>query len=208
MSTQDNEPVSRDDKTRQRIISYCWRVISERGFRKVTIEELCAGMALSKRTFYKHFANRDALVEALLTEILLPKMQMLYVNLLSDDPVRTVIERHFDLLQTEVFPVLSLRLMSDIQDMMPELWEQAVQGRATAIELLSKTLERGQAQGVVRPEINTDVLSRVVQRIVISVADPHFVLSQGLSMQDLVTTMRQVVLNGLLVPDQDKEQKR
>jgi len=194
------QKANQDDKARQRIISYSSRLFFERGFRKVSIEELCAGMGISKRTFYQHFRNRDDLVESIIAETIIPSFQIVIENLASDKPVHIILREHFRLLQDELFSKLFLPFMSDVQTLMPELWANVETSRAYAVDMVIQLLERGKKEGVIRPDINTEAVSKILQRIVVSIADPTFVLSVGLSMQDLAMTMKEIVLKGVLVP--------
>jgi AcrR family transcriptional regulator len=194
-----------EDKTRQRIVLYAQRVFFERGFRKVTVDELCAGMALSKRTFYKHFANRDELVEAVLWNSVSAPMQDIVTNLMTPAPAQTVLERHFQLLQRFLLTSISLPFMADIEDLMPELWARIEERRRAVVELVANLLERGQREGVLRPDLNPFVLTRVFQRLVTVVADPSFLRAEGLSMVETVKTMKTLVLHGVLADHDAKE---
>ena len=191
------------DKTRQRIITYAHRIFLERGFRKITIEELCAGMALSKRTFYKYFKNRDDLVLAIVQEVVRARFGKIFLNLTSDQPVRQVIQRHFQLLQEEAFQNVSLVFLSDVQDLMPELWEFIDQVRAQVALGLGRIIERGQREGAVRRDIDPEVFGKIVQAILVRVADPHYVMSLGLSLQQVAGTMREVVMHGVMIPEEE-----
>lgn len=198
-------PPAQGDKTRQRIVNYSHRVFLERGFRKITVEELCAGMAISKRTFYKYFKNRDELVLAIVRQVGETGFGEIIENLNSDRPVREVVRRHFHLLQEQAFKNISLVFMADVQDLMPELWEVVDGIRAQVALLLGKTIERGQREGAVRKEIDPEVFGKIVQAILLRVADPRYVMSQGLSLQQVAGTLRQVLMHGVMVPEEEGE---
>lgn len=53
---------ARPSKKRQEIIETAEHLFSRFGAKRVTIEELCREAGVSKMTFYKHFANKVALV--------------------------------------------------------------------------------------------------------------------------------------------------
>jgi AcrR family transcriptional regulator len=169
------------------------------------VDELCAGMALSKRTFYKHFANRDELVEAVLWNSVSAPMQDIVTNLMTPAPAQTVLERHFQLLQQFLLTSISLPFMADIEDLMPELWARIEERRRAVVELVANLLERGQREGVLRPDLNPFVLTRVFQRLVTVVADPSFLRAEGLSMVETVKTMKTLVLHGVLADHDAKE---
>lgn len=195
----------KEEKTRQRIIAYAQRVFFDRGFRRVTIEELCFGMALSKRTFYKYYKNRDELVMGVFAHIGANSMVKVVENLLSDRPVPEVLERHFQLLSQEVFGNISVTFMADIQTLMPDLWQMVDNSRNQILQLLVKVIDRGKREGAVRAEIDPEILGKLLQRIVGSIADPAFLIANGINMADIPPTIKKIVLHGILVTPATKE---
>jgi AcrR family transcriptional regulator len=202
MAKKSKVPVAKppDDKTRRRLTAYAARVFLERGFRKVTVEELCAGLAMSKRTFYAHFVNRDELVIAVALEKLAPAREAIVENLESDRPVEEVFHRHFDLLINGLFQQVSLQFMTDIQNLMPDVWDDIEQFRSEIVRRLTGLLRRGQAEGSVRPDIDPEVFGKVFQGVLQSFANPNLVASVGLTMQQTAMTFQKIVTGGLLLP--------
>ena len=110
---------SRGEKTRQKILTYAGRVFYDQGIRKITVEELCSGMGISKRTFYKYFSNRDVLVETLVIEHVSAAGRLLLENLNSDKPVDEILKTHFHLLLNNLFTKVSTQMLADIQFLLP-----------------------------------------------------------------------------------------
>jgi AcrR family transcriptional regulator len=52
---------SHPSKKRQQIVDTGTRLFSRHGVRRITVEELCREAGVSRVTFYKYFANKDAL---------------------------------------------------------------------------------------------------------------------------------------------------
>lgn len=191
-------PARDQGKARRRILAYAGRVFFERGFRKITVDELCAGMALSKRTFYQHFRNRDELVTVVVAEQfgeMAPKIQ---ANLNSHRPIDEILETHFDLIGRQMFSRISTPLMADVQTLTPELWDRIEQFRQAALRRLVELIRRGQAEGAIRPEIDPTVLGKVLQGIMTSLANPGFLMAQGVTMEQLGQIMHTVFLHGVL----------
>jgi len=197
----DRSPTEKaGDKTRARILAYAGNLFFERGFRKVSIEELCAGMALSKRTFYKYFPNRDAVVEALITERLAQNAPALMENLASDHPVREILARHFELLINNILKKTSLQFMADLQALMPEFWDRIEQFRQIILQKVAELIRRGQQDGSIRPDFDPTVLGKIFQAIVTHVGNPTFAMAQGVSLEQIVTTLQKVFMHGVLMP--------
>jgi AcrR family transcriptional regulator len=195
---------SRPEKTRKRIIAHAERVFRERGFRKVTVEELCADLGMSKRTFYRHFSDRDALVVAVVVERVESHVPKILENLTSDEPVDVILTRHFDLLINNMLANVPTQMMVDVQVLMPELWDRIDQFRSGAVSIITDLLRRGQKEGTIRPDIDPTVAGKLIQGILTNVAHPRFVAEQGLSFDQLITTFKGLLLQGVLVPNKEE----
>jgi AcrR family transcriptional regulator len=195
----------REERTRQRILDYAQRVFNERGFRRITVDELCAGMALSKRTFYKYFRHRDELVGAVVEGFAAHVIRRIVPNLLSDRPVREVLEDHFRLLYEDLLSAVSLPFLSDVQTLTPDLWRKIEERRVMVVGLVVTLVERGQKEGVIRSDLNAAVFGKVFQRIVMTVAEPGFLLTANLTPQDTFNIVRAMLTRGIIEPEQAKE---
>lgn len=191
---------SRSEKTRKRILASADQVFYQRGLRKVTVEELCAGMAISKRTFYKHFHDRDALVEAIIANRMAEVGPLIIDNLNSNRPVPEILERHFDLLVNKVFARVSVQMLADLQVMMPEAWERIETMRTRVIKALAEMIRKGQKRGTIHSDLDPEVLGMIVQAVVSSIANPAFLMAQGLSFEQIVMTMKRILLHGVVKP--------
>jgi AcrR family transcriptional regulator len=187
-----------------RIMAHAGRVFHAQGFRKVTVEELCAGLGISKRTFYRYFRDKEALVERVVRERFERVGAAIHANLTSDRPVRERLLAHFDLLVAEFAPAFSVSLMMDLQTQLPEVMAVIADFRARELKLVAALFKQGQREGTIRREIDAEVLGRLLQGLVVRIASPEFLIAQGLTLDQLVATMRTLVLHGLLT---DKKHK-
>lgn len=190
----------RSQRTRERILAHAGRVFAEQGFRKATVEKLCADLSMSKRTFYRHFPGRDSLVEELVTERLSRYLPLILENLASDRPVDKILKAHFDLLVNHLFANVSARMMADVQILMPESWERIEQFRSQAIGIITDLLRRGQRDGSIRRDIDPAVTGKLIQGIVTNLANPRFLVAQDISIGQFVTTFQSLLLGGVLAP--------
>ena len=194
---------NRSEKTRKRILASADQVFYQRGLRKVTVEELCAGMAISKRTFYKHFPDRDALVEAIIANRMAEVGPLIIENLNSRRPVPEILERHFDLLVNKVFTRVSVQMLADLQVMLPEVWERIETVRGLALQALAEMIRKGQKRGAIRSDLDPEVLGKIIQAVVPTIANPAFLMEQGLSLEQIAMTMKRILLYGLLKPGKE-----
>ena len=54
------------DRTRTRIMDAAYVLFRERGYTRVSVDEISAAAGIAKRTLYSHFRSKDALLEAVL----------------------------------------------------------------------------------------------------------------------------------------------
>lgn len=198
---------ARSEKTRQRIMSYALHLFFDRGFRRVTVEEICTGVAVSKRTFYKYFPNRDALVEAMIADRLGRVGPKVMANLRSDKPVREIMKVHYQLLNTEIFRQVSSQIMIDIQTLMPELWQQIISFRNLIFAEIGKLIYRGQQDGTLRGDIDPEIAGKLVQGILNQVANPNFAAEMGLTMDQLAASLLKILWTGMMASEPEGEEK-
>jgi AcrR family transcriptional regulator len=190
----------RAEKTRRRIMAHAERVFRERGIRKVTVEELCADLGMSKRTFYRHFPDREALVVAIIAQRVADSSPAIIDNLTSPAPVDEILREHFDLVIKNALSGVTTLFMVDVQVLMPEVWDRIDQLRSGAVGIITELLRRGQQEGSIRPDIDTTVAGKLVQGILTNVAHPRFLAEQGLSFDQFLTTFKDLLLQGVLLP--------
>ena len=53
---------------RQQLIEAAWRCVADRGFKTLTVDEVCAEAGVSKGAFYVYFAQKQDLLSALLAD--------------------------------------------------------------------------------------------------------------------------------------------
>jgi len=198
MTDNSETKSTRGERTRRRIMAYARRQFMARGFRHITVEQLCAGMGMSKRTFYKYFSNRDDLVEALVFEQLAEIGQAISENFLSDQPAHEVLMNHFHILNERFINRISLQLMVDVQDLLPESWAKIEQFRSTIAIAIAELIKRGQEEGTMRRGIDPLVVGKFMQLIFNHIALPNVIVSAGLSFPQVVETIEALFIHGLL----------
>lgn len=78
---------------RRRLLSTATTLIGSDGYAAVTVDRLCAAAAVSHRTFYEEFGNREQLLIAAHTEILEAARDAVLEALAAADPADTVAAR-------------------------------------------------------------------------------------------------------------------
>ena len=71
--------------TRERLIDAALEVFAERGYANATVEEITTAAGASRATFYLHFKSKADIVTDVLTKVLLPESDEIYLEL-HDQP--------------------------------------------------------------------------------------------------------------------------
>jgi AcrR family transcriptional regulator len=190
--------LSRAQKTRRLIIDNASKIFHERGFRNVTVEELCRIAGVSKRTFYKYFQNRDELVDTVLDECLAEALPAMDKNFKSDGDVVEIFEIHYNLIVDLFLSKVSARMMADMESQMPKTWERVESLRRTEMKNLIRLFRRGQREGAIRKDIDPKAATRIFEEIMARIFRPGFLISNDLTLNQAVSTIMTVFFNGIL----------
>lgn len=134
-------------------------LFSRFGIKSITMDELAATMGISKKTIYRCFTNKHALVES----VYLPLLQEAEAACkASIADAANAIEECL-LCWVNLTPVITLyrqKAYSDIQRDFFELSQRYQQFKQTFLRgLVEKNIERGQAEGLYRPSIHPGIIA-------------------------------------------------
>ena len=176
----------RGDRTRQALLEAAFSEIYEQGFRSARLNEIVARAGCTKGSLYHHFPDKHALGVAAAAEFIGAYIENVWIAPLAatDDPlatIRAIIERHaeggigVDPRSGCPYQNLSQELSgidAGFQKIFTDLFERWRAAVATA-------LERGQAEGTVRPGIDARATATLI------VASHQGVVSMIKATQDL-----------------------
>jgi AcrR family transcriptional regulator len=192
------------DKTRDRIILSAKKRFLEEGFAKVPIGNLCHDLRISKKTFYKHFEDKEDLVRAIIAgnfKLFFPYLgQMLNDEIHPDDLLNTYVDFFFNMLAKN----MAVPFLADLQALMPEIWDGIDEVRRFHVRRIIEIFVRGQKMGIYRQDLDPEVLSRVLVLIMSRVVDPRILYENHLRLQDVIGIFFPVLREGIYLRT-DKE---
>ncbi len=191
---------NKSEKTRRLILSNATRIFLERGFRSVSVDELCKIIGVSRGTFYKYFPNRDALVETLFDECICELLPAIEENFQSGKDVEQIIEIHYTVMLDFFSSRISVPMLADMEIQMPRIWKRIDQVRKYEEKEREKLIKRGQKEGSVRKDIDPVTMSMLINEMILSVSRPGFLLSQGLTLKQVSSMIKAILLNGIIEP--------
>jgi AcrR family transcriptional regulator len=149
-----------DMETKERIIEQAKSLFLKLGIRSVSMDDICSHLAISKKTLYQHFADKDELVDMVLQgQISGMQAETMECCSGSENAIQEVIKtmemlvKHF----TSMNPVV----LFDLQKFHLNAFNKFKDHKYEfTLEIISNNLKRGIAEGLYRADINVDILSK------------------------------------------------
>lgn len=168
------------------------------GYTRVSTEEIARSIGRSKKTLYKHFETKEALLHAVLARVD-AEAEREITNLLA--------ERGGDRLARlrGIFAAVAVHLASthqvllaDLRACSPELGQQAWRERRAALgSLLAPVLTEAAAEGVLRSDLAIDKVLAIFFSCVEGMASPLDVAQNAQAPGELFATLVSLLVDGL-----------
>ena len=146
---------------KDRILHQAAALFMRNGIKSVSMDDIAASMAMSKKTLYKWFANKDEMVHAVMARHL-DDTQRDCVRLL--DQSASAIDELFRMMgwMRQQFSDVHPSIFYDLQKFYPVTWQLWVAHKYEYIlAQITDNLRRGMAEGLYRADLDVDVLARL-----------------------------------------------
>ncbi len=130
------------------------------GFKAVTMDELANQLGISKKTIYQYYADKNALVDDVMTEVI-NKSQIICQD--TSVKAENAVDEIFMTMKQirKDFLHLNPIIIHDLQRYYPETFTKFLEHKNNFIfKLIHKNLVNGISQGYYRSEINAEILAK------------------------------------------------
>lgn len=157
------------DQTRRVLLEAAFEEIHGQGFRKASIDNILKRTGVTKGALYHHFPNKTALGYAVLDELIMPVYYERWSPIL--DPGRNPLDTLVDVLEFHCMPEYEeiVRLGCPVNNLVQEMSGVDEGFRHRLLRMLDDwvggihlALQRGQANGVVRKDIDAMDSARMI----------------------------------------------
>ena len=146
---------------KDRILQHASALFMRNGIKSVSMDDIAAELAMSKKTLYKVFANKDELVTAAMSA----RMERTQRECLGvQSPAGNAVQQMLDLAAwaDEQFGHIHPSIFYDLRKYHPTAWEHLQSHKSTFIlNQITENLRRGIAEGLYRPDLDVEVLARL-----------------------------------------------
>ncbi len=178
-----------------RVLTSFRELSMDKGLKAVTMDELAAHAGVSKRTLYRYFPSKQALVEALVDDLLTGFGRE--IETMLEGPLSPIEKIRFIIsFITERVLVLRPVIIADIQRYYPTAWDRIDRFRMQRIHYMGELIAEGQKRGEFRP-IDPRIVVNAIIAAVRATATPDFVISHGLTMSATIDQLFSLILYGI-----------
>jgi TetR/AcrR family transcriptional regulator, cholesterol catabolism regulator len=176
-------------ETKERIISKARDLFFRYGFKSVSMDDIAAGAGISKKTIYQFFTDKDALVDDVV-EIEIKHNEMCCVQ--QEHQSENAIHEVFLSLEqmNEILSMTNPLLIYELEKYHSATHEKFISHKNKFfVEIVKNNLQRGIKEGIYKPDLNIDILSkfRISSSFLVFNADifPHRKYSLTQVMQEI-----------------------
>lgn len=181
----------------QKIITFARDIFFRQGIYKTRMDTIAKELRMSKKTLYKHFASKDDLVKAIVTDY-----QMQIKNLLIEQTAanKSSVEKFIGLFNIvgKMVSKISETALNELRIHYKNVWLQVESFRNELLkEELTKVFLQGQAEGFVN-NIPIEILMTVYIASVRAVVNPDFIFNNKFSVKEAFEITLNFLMHGIL----------
>ncbi len=193
----DRNEMKKRDEIDEKIIEYANERFFKHGFKKVTMDELAAGLQMSKKTIYAIFPTKQCLVESVIESQLIGVMNT-YKNIL--DAPSDLIEKLYKMwiLIGQNYIVIGKVYRNDLRSYHQELWKQLDEARETVFHNFISFLDEGKFLRLIRSDIHNDIILPSYLGALENVMHESKLSSSAYAADDAFYTISTVLFEGIL----------
>src|SRR5215204_4073533 len=146
---------------KERILERSHELFNKYGIRSVSMDDIAAGLGMSKKTLYQYFSDKEELVDACFSGVMdHSRHQCLADQKKAENPVHEFFLA-FDMTQ-EMFAEMNPAVLYDLQKYHPAAFKKFHEFKYTFLyNVITNNLQRGIKEELYRAEIDIDVLARL-----------------------------------------------
>jgi AcrR family transcriptional regulator len=188
-----------DNEVKERILKNSEELFLQFGYSKVTMDEIAASIGMSKKTLYKFFTSKEALIKEMITTIkcgIDEHIDSVWANAQMDfmDKLKSVM--NFIGKQTTK---LQGPLLEDLHKNIPEVWQEIHEFRkANMVKRFSVFINEGVEKGVFRKDIDRQMIVLFYLHAIQGLINPETLSQLPYSANQIFDSIIRIIFEGIL----------
>lgn len=147
-------------EVKERILLKSHELFNRYGIRSVSMDDIAAQLAMSKKTLYQYYTDKDELVTAVFTEVMDHNRVECSANKDKADNAVHEVFMAFDMVQ-EMFANMNISVLYDMEKYHPACYKKYVDYKNGFLYgMIRSNIERGINEEVYRGDIDVDIMTR------------------------------------------------
>ncbi len=186
------------DRLKERILSYVKNRLLDEGRTQFSVEEITDALGMSKKTFYKAFPTKDAMLEELVTRIILEVSRG--IESIMSAP-GTCVEKVVALMRFlgSMYRRFAVPLSEDVHRRLPGVWERIEAFRQRKIqENFSRLFDQGKAEGQLRPDVDRTLFLMAFRASIREIVRPGVLAVHAFNAPDVMEQILRIFFSGIM----------
>jgi len=184
--------------TAERIRQKAHDLFMQFGLRSVSMDDIANSLGISKKTIYQFFADKDALVNEVVTKILAHNQQCCTEDVTDADNAIHEVFLAIDFME-EMLSTMKVSFLFDMQKYHPDAYLMFAKHKNDFLySVIKKNLERGMKEELYRAELKIEILSRFRVESVMLPFSPEFQAKLKYSLVEIAEELTMLFLFGLV----------
>ncbi len=160
---------------KKQILATGKKLFWKHGFKRVTIEEVCAEAGVSKMTFYKYFSNKMELVKAIMEKVLGESLERYNAIMKSEIPFTEKIEQQVQI-KMEGTADISSEFLDDLMiHGEPEMMQYMSEMTQKVLGVVHTDYIEAQKRGEIRKDVKPEFIIYFLNHIYDMLKDEHLI---------------------------------
>lgn len=182
---------------KERLLQAAVQQISEYGPR-FTVDDIVRRVGISKKTFYRYYASKEALVscivDAALEDVRRQEEVVLAQGLNLVDTMKALM-----VIEPQLLGPMHEVVKADIEKLYPQEWKKIERYQQHSARQLAAVLDRGIQQGQFR-KVHVPMVTQILINMCSEFLKYRFLAEHKLMFQDALRELTDIVLYGVLAP--------
>jgi AcrR family transcriptional regulator len=196
-----------DRKLIETIIEAAQKRFFAHGFTKVTVDEISTDLRMSKKTLYKIFPSKEAIMREVIHFTLRRIEREVEALVKSGKPFEQKMTELLALMG-RFFGRISKQTQSDMQRFTPELWEEIQEFREKhVLSKMTEIFRQAKKEGIFRPDIDIDLFIMIFLHAIQGIMNPYTLAERSYSANEAFRQIFSVLYEGALTDEARKNFK-
>lgn len=191
-----------DDAIRDRIIQKCADIFANRGFAKISMDEIAGSLGMSKKTIYKYFPSKEDLVKTVILNFRDTTLSRIEA-VLNDDEINQYL-RLVKILEVtgEQLALIKKPMLEDFKIYMPEFWTEIEEKRRSTLkQVYGKIISEGKKSGIIRKDTDEELFILMYMSLVTSIVNPEVMTNIPYNPPQVFRTIVNTLFTGILTDE-------